>query len=667
MIVARLIKLAGSRNGFAGLSQSRFFHILISVGIIFVTSYVSADPVAIGVFGKKSSGDFRSDSEWQWGLRGGGVQVLALDSLTKSLFDLSLVIIDDRSLDERDSERLDKWVAEGGVLIVAGARSLFGQRIDGNRSLPKAALNKILIELAGVKPEYHDPGVLGSYPRIVRNDPLISPFRKGDGLRLGEPGVAHALRLRAPDAEILAESSRLRPGKNGVVEHSSIPALTMRRFGEGLVLFSSFSLASVAGCYPDADGRATDCSGAGTARALMRILVANLLWEQHGLQVPLLWETPGNAATGVVITGDVHADQHQVQIRSARQMTSVFSSLDLPLTFFIVGDVAVQAPEHFQALNGHANVEVATHSAHGKKYHLGRSSVSGRRRGGIHGAAAVREDVREAERMLGLADWPRNRPWASAIRTEAWASNETESAAWTGMVEAGIGLVFDHNADSVLPQPQWSAPTTWFEGEIQQRLFVPMFDRSVTTAHDDFRLTSEMARKIASIGSPEPDPARNHAVTFEIYGDYVSRWHSAFRRIGVMGGITEVWLWHPSTPVRKGGLTELKSVLEDMASDPGVEFFHGNELATWYRNREQVRVQPRYDEASTLVELELNLAHADTLLPLPPDSASPTSTISYWVLGEVSVPGWDTRRWSDPAGRTISVLSRPLPVPGLEP
>jgi len=266
--------------------------------------------------------------------------------------------------------------------------------------------------------------------------------------------------------------------------------------------------------------------------------------------------------------------------------------------------------------------------------------------------------------MLGLPVWPQERFWVAAIRTEAWASNESESGAWSGMDEAGIGVVFDHNADAILPRPQWSAPTAWFRGDVRHRLFVPMFERSVTTATDDFRLSEELAQRMASLGSPEPDPARNHAVTFELYGDYVRRWHSAFRRIGIMGGLTEIWLWHPSTPARKGGFPILEEILREMAVDPGVQFFHGNELATWYRNREQVGVKPRYDAEGKLAQLELRVLPGRRLVPLPPDSSPAAASVSFWVLGEISVPGWDRRVWQDDYGRSITVLTRRLPLPG---
>lgn len=78
------------------------------------------------------------------------------------------------------------------------------------------------------------------------------------------------------------------------------------------------------------------------------------------------------------------------------------------------------------------------------------SAISGLRRGGAHGADAVRKDIHEAEALLGIPVWPHERAWKNSIRTEAWNSNQTECQAWTGTEEAGIALAFDHSADSNL-------------------------------------------------------------------------------------------------------------------------------------------------------------------------------------------------------------------------
>jgi len=622
-----------------------------------LTSPNRDDPIDIGLVQTKDAKSYDPIVEWRWALRGGGVEVRPVDLSRPPTGDLSLIIVDDMPLGPDDTEALSDWVADGGLLLLTGSRTLLS---TANAEKAVIVANERVARLAGIKIDYLDAGLIGSYPLIAKSDPLLGPFLQGDALRLGSLGVAHHYRLRATDAEVLAQSAHIRPGPGELIFRKTAPTITVRRNASESVLFVSFSLASVAACYPDKSGQVTDCSAAGTAHALMRAIVANMLWEEKKLQIALPWGTPGDSATGVLITGDVHADSNNLQIRSARQMAKMTRSFDVPLTFFVVGDVATQARHHYDALAEHPHVEIASHSAHGKQYRLGQSAISGRRRGGIHGADAVRKDVNKAEVLLGIPVWPHERAWKSSIRTEAWNSNQTESQAWTGMEEAGIALVFDHNADSILSRPAQTAPTKWFETSVRERIFIPTFEKNIVTGMDQFRLSSEMARRIASLASPQPDPCCNDAVSFQTYGEYVMQWHKLFRRVGVPGGVTEVWLWHPSIVAMKAGFPIIEGILQAMSDDTGVAFFRGSELGTWYANREKVRVRPSYATDGSLTSLALEIPDRDALLPLPPKSSVAAGTVSYWVFGEVELPGWKSRFWKDAVGRPVTVFSRDL-------
>lgn len=140
------------------------------------------------------------------------------------------------------------------------------------------------------------------------------------------------------------------------------------------------------------------------------------------------------------------------------------------------------------------------------------------------------------------------------------------------------------------------------------------------------------------------------------------QWHDIFQRIGILGGVTEVWLWHPSIVAMKGGFPTIEVVLGAMTADPRVAFFRGSELATWYANREKVRVRPNYAVDGSLATLELEIPDRKALLPLPPNSSVTAGTVSYWVFGEIELPGWDSRFWKDEGGRPVTVLSRKLPI-----
>ena len=590
---------------------------------------------------------------WQRALRGGGFRVRKSIDM-KSLPDVGqmpLLVIEDRCISGDGADALEQWVSDGGILLInaIGCKT----EADTPHHAGPNELAATRLALAGLAPGDADPGLAGLYPRIVDSRPLVSPFQAGDGIRLGSAGIDQQRRIRAENATILARGYRLEPGPGAMVRPSDQPTITVRQRGRGAVVYFHFSLGTVAGCYPDSAGQATDCSGAGTARFLMRSVVANALWGIRGIQAPLPWETPGSSKVNVVITGDVHADKEAYQVRSARKMALALEDTGAQITYFISGKVARRFPEHVDALRDRENVSLATHSVEEVKY----------RPGEFDGASAIRDDVRATEALLAQPSWPEDRKWLTAFRTHGWASNETDAGAWSGMADAGIGLVFDHNADAILPSQRASAPSEWFEGDIARRLFVPMIESSVSTEADEFLLDESLIDRIASLGSPEPDPCCNDSVRFDAYADYVAAWHRAFARIGAVGGATEVWLWHPSTPVWKGGLERLQRMLGDMRDDSGVSFVSANGVATWAYNRERVSIEPQHEAGDHLSELGFRIDSAGELLPAPPGASASVATVSYWVIGEADPPGWQTRRWRDNYDRTITVMTRTLELP----
>lgn len=593
---------------------------------------------------------------WMDQLGSGGLEPVSLNELDQGLAESHLAIIDASESPLPSLAGLLDWAQGGGVVLLSGVPAAGNTPAGGQDvSTLSAWLN-----LAGLRPDYHDPGLSGTYPMITESSPMLAPLLPGDGVRLGASGVGHALRVEAIDAQVLATSAAISARDGFAVRADDAPTITLRRVGDGLVLWTSFSLSRIAACYPDEQNKPTDCSVVTTAEFLMRLLVANLLWEQYGVQLPLPWQTPGNSPTSVLITGDVHFDEMNVQVKAALEMARIAATLDIPVTYFVVGEVATRAPELYAQLAAMPNVEIGSHSASGQQYRLGRSSFSGRRRGGVHGPEAVCEDVKKAEAMLGLPSWPGERSWLAAIRTEAWASNETESGAWSGMACAGIGLVLDQNADMITKHPAITGPAKWFEQPVRQRLFFPSFTTSANTANDNFHLPDAMAERIVSLPSPEPDPCCNDAVEFARYTDYVLDWTDNLLRMGKAGGTTQVWLWHPSTPATRQGFPAIEQVMTRMAKDPDIAFVHGSELATWHFNRTQGSPIVGRDEHGRLRSLDWRLNEGGTLLPLPAGGSEATRTITYWVIGEAKVPDWQHRQVRDGAGRTITILSRDI-------
>lgn len=615
----------------------------IALALLLVAASESGYSIEVGILAEPSS-DIGAGAHWDWAIRGSTIRFLPIPEPLETLDpeEFSLIALEDRCLSDRAFDALEAWTRSGGLLIVNGPYC----RGEGR----DATLQPRRVGLGGLELRASDPGLSGVYPRMTEETPLLTPFVPGDGIRFGRPGISGTALLDARSTSVLARGYRIEPGPGEWVRSSDAITIASRRLGQGRVVFLNFSLAEITACYPNARGQPTDCSGAGTARALMRNLVANLLWEENGQQIPLRWETPGSQPVGVVLTGDVHADEEAYQVRSARLMGKRVASRQVPLTYFVVGDVAARYPEHFESLEGEDGIFLGPHSAHGEKYEIG----------GLAGARAVHEDIRKAEALLGMPSFDNGRRWRAGVRSHGWASDESRGEAWSAMHRAGISVVFDHNADSVLPDINASAPLEWFEGDVRKRLFVPMLEKSVHTEADDFVLSGVSKGGIFSVGSPEPDPCCNWAVTFDAYTEYVRDWHQQLLRLGTFGGATEVWLWHPSTPVWKGGLKGLASFVESLVEDDRVELFSAHEFATWAYNRERVRVTPSYASSGRLDGLSADIDQA-SLVPLPPGARRASGLISYWVIGSVDLEGWNAERSSDPAGRTVTILSRPIP------
>jgi hypothetical protein len=519
-----------------------------------------------------------------------------------------------------------------------------------------------VLSLAGLRAGWHDPSLAMARPAIIEPGDLLFPFRVGDGLRLGSEGLGHGLGLEVVSATPLAWVYRDQPEKGFAPVIEEHPAIARRPFGRGTVYFTSFSLARVTHCYPTRDGQATDCSAAASGQSLMRLLIGNILWSHAQLQWPIARQSPGRVASTVVVTGDVHFDPQATQIKAALSLAEITEELDLPVTFFVVGEVAERFPDLYEQLKSIPNVEIGTHSARGQQYRLGHSIVPFRRRGGVHGPEAVFDDVRQSERSLGLPHWPSDRPWLAAVRTEAWGSNQTESGAWAGMQRAGISLVLDHNVDVVTSHPAVTPPRDWLETTGRKRLSIPAFSRNIHTATDDFRAPEQGLPQMFTLPSPQPDPCCNLAARFADYLGYVDQWHQALTNIGSVIGTTQVWLWHPSTPAVQGALPPLRSALQQMANDERVRFSGVHELATWNANRHRGWLEISLNDERGIDSLEYRSSENNHRAPLPPGSHLDSATVSYWVHGAANFDGWDSHSVSV-GGRIITVLSQSAKLP----
>jgi hypothetical protein len=307
--------------------------------------------------------------------------------------------------------------------------------------------------------------------------------------------------------------------------------------------------------------------------------------------------------------------------------------------------------DHIEALRSLNHVEIEAHSTEGSIY-------GPRTKKRLVGPTEVFADVIRARRLLGVPTENPGVGGVTAMRTHGWGS---DSAAWAGLHQAGVALVLDHMADLPAHKYYYTPPLSWFRGPVADRLFVPQAERSVSTASDDFILPEALAGKMFSIPSPQCDPCCNDEVAWDDYQAYVERFHGLFGRIASMGGLAEVWLFHPSTPALKGGLHRLVDFLAGTRSDPSTVFLRGNAYATWLSNREGVSVGPVWDGSGKL--RGLNMEKKRALLPVPFDGSPAYRRVYYWVLGEGSSPGWDASAWKDPYQRTVTVLHAPMGSP----
>lgn len=632
----------------------RFFSRLVAAAfgaVVLLHGWASAAPVQVAILSDSERARDPAD-EWAWALRGGGAEMVKLPSATVAAIPstIKLIVVDDVPLTRQAQRLISDWTKAGGLLIVSGADAALQTRF--NASTVGSENDFPLRDVLGARFGGWDLGLSRSYPYVAVASELISPLLPGDGLRLGESGVDSSIVVEPDTGDVLGRSARLDPGADpdGVVR-LSYPTILVNRAGQGWALFLTVSLARVTSCYPTRDGAAVDCSASSSARALMRWLTANLLWEKKGIQLPLPWEIPSERPHGVLVTGDVHQDPNDGQIRSARLMSELLAPPEVPVSLFIEGRLGTINADHIEALRSMHHVEIEAHSTEGSIY-------GPRTKKRLVGAAEVFADIMRARRLLGV---PTENPGAggvTAMRTHGWG---TDSAAWSGLHQAGVGLVLDHMSDLPAHKYYYTPPLSWFRGPVADRLFVPLAERSVSTASDDFILPEALAGKMFSIPSPQCDPCCNDEVAWHDYQAYVERFHGLFGRIASMGGLAEVWLFHPSTPALKGGLSSLVDFLAGIRSDPSAVFLRGNAYATWLSNREAVSVSPVWHGSGKLRGLSLEKKQA--LLPIPFEDSSAYRRVYYWVLGEGSSPGWDASVWKDPYQRTVTVLHAPTESP----
>lgn len=584
--------------------------------------------------------------EWGWALNGGGAKLIDLQEIPARdrLDTLDLLIVERSKIPDQRADTLKKWIYDGGIVILSGPETI-GIQMDESGD-PNSATYNAIASLAGLKYQFVDPGLRGAYPYLVKSDPLLSPFMAGDGIRFGDQGIDNQVHLQATSADVLATAIVIQPGPGELTFELNAPLITARAYGAGKIVYVNFSLARIAACYTDQALQANDCSAAGTAHGLMRILVANLLWEQKKIPVPLRWETPGDTPVGMVVTGDVHGDDENFQIQSALQMAEILEPLNVPVTYYVTEKAAVHAASQYAELKQKPGVEIAPHPKLGK----------------VRGASHTSARISQEEQVLGIPSWPGRRTWRSSIRTHGWASSQSRTSGWTGMNRAGIGLVLDCNGDWYSREPQWTAPHRWFTADVRKRIFIPFFEKNIHTAGDDFILDHQAALDIASICSPEPDPCCNLTVDFTTYCSYIENWHNVFRRLSSMGGLTTVWLWHPSTPAWKNGFGCLRDILERMTNSGRVVFYSADEIAAWNNHRRRWQVLAKWDSSHQLTGLTLKAVGGAETMAAPPGFPPSAARIGFWVLGPASVPGWSSRTWKDPYGRTVTVLTRPLPI-----
>lgn len=615
-----------------------------------------ASCVTVGLVLDPLAGDGLTQ-EWAWALRGGGAEIREIDqkSLVSPPANLDLLIVDSVPLSKTVIEAICRWVHKGGILIYADAQSATQEFTDDGQYLQKPDV--IASELFGVRVSAVDWGQRGNYPYVVQSSPILSPLMMGDGLQLGVSGVDQRLRLEATTAEILATSARLSPGPGSWLIRSETPTIFLNDYGKGKVLFLSFSPAQIGACYPlfRQNQAPRDCSGAGNAHALMRWVVPNLLWEVRGLQLPLLFEAPGAKPHAVIITGDVHDKPgDQTQVKMAVEMADLFERLKIPLSYYIVGSAAEHLPADIERLKRQGDLEISSHTSAFKTFYVADKYP------GL-GPLGILSDLRKANDLLGMPKYPEERQWRISFRSHGWSSDES---AWRSFKQEGIGLVFDDVADRLSAGSTYQLPMTWFDGGEQERLRIPLFEKNVVTGQNPFPAGSFIIPQgwrsdIASLASAQPEPCCSK-LPYQNYSAYIERWNRVWNRLASVGGLTEVWLWHPGGVGGREAYSEVEGSLLEMRKNADIEFMRGDVVASWRANRERHSIKVKRTASGRIDDISLKTEESS--VAMPPGSPEGASTIGYWVIGDLKVRGWASRSWPDPYGRKVTLLTRSLGV-----
>ena len=614
----------------------------------------NADGLHVGLALDPLAGDTIS-KEWAWALRGGGadLRTFSTEALESPIHDLELLVFDSVPISQKMRKNLEAWVRDGGLLIYAGAKSA-KEGISPQGGFFTSP-NFIANELLGAQVSGSAPGLKGSYPYIDDDNAMISPLKKGDGLRLGVSGVDHEIQLEATTARVLATSAYLAPNSEDQITKEKTPTILLNRFSKGWVIFLTFSPGQIGACYPDyrESSLAKDCSGASNAHALMRWVVANLLWEAKGKQIPLLSENPGAHPHALVITGDVHDRADTLaELEMASVMADQLVRQQIPFSYYIVGSSAQHAPEIIKKLRGIDTLELSGHTSGFKMFNISSWYPS-------LGALGVLSDLRKTNLLLGVPHYPDQRNWLVSYRSHGWQSL---ASSWHAMTLEGVGLVFDNVADRLPRGTTYQLPASWFKGHEERRLFVPIFEKSVVTGGDgetaaSFILSDEDQTKIASLASAQAEPCCSN-LPYAVYSGYVQRWNQIWARMATMGGLTEVWLWHPGGVGGRKAYEELNRTIQDMKANPAIAFYRGDVIANWRANRERFQTVFKRDKTSAIVTAESK--HTLPLVGTPPGQTSQDLNINYWVIGNLSIAGWDSHSWRDPYARTVTQISHPL-------
>lgn len=608
----------------------------------------SAEPLTISFLSKESTNK-EAVNEWMWALRGSGSKFDTIRSLksTPGAEHAQLMIIDNAHLDDEEFDFLEKWVSSGGLAIFSAGPDSFGS--PDHPSLIHQSQRKAAKAVLGVEIEGYDPGLTFYYPRIIKDSPLVSPLRENDGIRLGNFGLGNRLRFIAVDnRELIGESSRIRPSLGTMIINSHPATMVAHRLGQGMVFFVGFSLGDVASCYPKylKTIKTMDCSGASSAHGLMKWISANMLWEEHNIQIPLLSESPGDRLHTLVITGDVHDRKAEREDMASVRMAEIAQRTRTPLSLYVEGNLALTAPNFIEKLKEFDNIELSPHNLNGKVF-LCRDYVFGR--------YEILYSISRSQKLLGIPALSRDRSHYLSIRNHGWIS---DYGTWLTLIKLGYGLVFDYIADSQSHDTPWRINPSWLSGRIESRIIVPQFEHSITTALSDFRLSENEYLHISGISSAQAE-IPSQLASFDMYADYVMKWHRLFSRLSTMGGISEIWLWHPEGVMENNGYESIEKILSIFKAEQVegmINVVRGDILATWRANRDRVNIRAYRSANGQLTTIELEESRLK-LLPLPNNSPAFASTITFWVLGNASLPGWKSRTILDPYGRPSTVLT----------